>query len=64
MSFQRFIDEVLRGLDFCFRYIDNLPIASATWKDHLEQVCTIFEWLADLWSYDQPKKVGFCGGFV
>ena len=28
--FQRFIDEVFRGLDFCFGYIDDILIASTT----------------------------------
>ena len=27
-TFQRFIDEVLRGLDFCYSYIDDIRIAS------------------------------------
>lgn len=40
-TFQRFIEEVLRGLPFCFAYIDDLLIASpdeATHKLHLQQV--------------------------
>ena len=37
-SFQRFIDEVLRGLDFCFGYIDDLLIASATREEHIQHV--------------------------
>ena len=40
-TFQRFIDEVLRGLPFCFAYIDDLLIASpdeASHRQHLEQV--------------------------
>lgn len=40
-TFQRFIDEVLRGLPFVFVYIDDLLIASpdeATHRIHLEQV--------------------------
>lgn len=42
-TFQRFIDEVLRGLPFCFAYIDDLLIASqdeATHRQHLQQVFT------------------------
>ena len=45
-SFQRFIDEVLRGLDFCFGYIDDLLIASATRSDHIQHVRLVFERLA------------------
>lgn len=40
-TFQRFIDEVLRGLPFCFAYIDDLLIASpdeATHRHHLHEV--------------------------
>ena len=40
-TFQRFIDEVLRGLPFVFAYIDDLLIASpdeATHRTHLKEV--------------------------
>lgn len=40
-SFQRFMDTVLRGLDFCFCYLDDILIASQTeseHKEHLKQV--------------------------
>ena len=40
-TFQRFIDEVLRGLPFVFAYIDDLLIASpdeSTHKQHLQEV--------------------------
>ena len=42
-TFQRFIDEVLRGLPFCFAYIDDLLVAShdeASHRQHLHQVFT------------------------
>ena len=42
-TFQRFIDEVTRGLEFCFSYIDDLLIASPdeeTHRQHLQQVFT------------------------
>jgi hypothetical protein len=42
-TFQRFIDEVLRGLDFCYRYIDDLPIASATPEEHLHHLRLVLE---------------------
>lgn len=31
-SFQRFIDEVLRGLDFCFCYIDDILVAKVLYR--------------------------------
>lgn len=42
-TFQRFMDEVLRRLPFCFTYIDELLIASSdaeTHQQHLQQVFT------------------------
>ena len=37
-TFQRFMDQVLRGLHFCFVYIDDVLIASTSDKQHLRQV--------------------------
>ncbi len=45
-SFQRFIDKVLRGLVFCFRYIDDLLIASTTRSDHIHHVRQVLERIA------------------
>lgn len=42
-TFQRFIDEVLRGLDFCYSYIDDVLIASSSEEEHLVHLRTIFE---------------------
>lgn len=42
-TFQRFMDEVLRGLQFCFTYVDDILVASpddAAHRQHLEQVFT------------------------
>jgi len=42
-TFQRFMDEVLRGLTHCYAYIDDILIASETEEDHerhLEQLFT------------------------
>lgn len=41
-TFQRFIDEVLLGLDFCFSYIDDVIVASDSEEEHLEHLRTIF----------------------
>jgi hypothetical protein len=27
-TFQRFVDDILRGLDFCFSYLDDVPVFS------------------------------------
>lgn len=42
-TFQRFIDEVLRGLDYCYAYIDDILIASASEAEHEEHLRVVFE---------------------
>ena len=37
-TFQRFIDEVLCDLHFCYSYIDDVLIACRDVNDHLRQV--------------------------
>ena len=44
-TFQRFIDEVLHGLDFCFGYIDDILIASRTPEEHLQHLRAVLECL-------------------
>ncbi|GBN91912.1 Transposon Ty3-I Gag-Pol polyprotein [Araneus ventricosus] len=44
-AFQRFINEILRGLDYCFPYLDYILIASENQvehKRHLEEIFTRF----------------------
>jgi hypothetical protein len=33
-QFQRFMDEVLRGLDFCFAYLDDILVFSRSFEEH------------------------------
>lgn len=42
-TFQRFMDEVLRGLDFCFPFIDDVLIASANDSEHKAHLRAVFE---------------------
>ena len=37
-TFQRFIDQVVRGLPFCYAYIDDLLIASSTPDEHKQHL--------------------------
>jgi hypothetical protein len=37
-SFQRFMDEVLVGLDFAFCYLDDILIASSSEDEHLQHL--------------------------
>lgn len=45
-TFQRFIDEVLKGLDFCFGYVDDILVFSRTEDEHLEHLGTVFKRLS------------------
>ena len=42
-TFQRLIDEVLRGLPFAFAYIDDVLIASCDIKEHQDYLLQVFE---------------------
>ena len=46
-TFQRFMEEVLHGLHFCYSYIDDLLIASTTPEEHLEHLRLVLEHLAE-----------------
>ncbi|UYV77679.1 hypothetical protein LAZ67_15001900 [Cordylochernes scorpioides] len=46
-TFQRFMDEVTKGLDFVFVYIDDVLIASKNKNDHIQHLHTIFKRLSD-----------------
>lgn len=41
-SFQRFINQVISGLDFCFAYIDDVLIASEDLDSHLKHLEQVF----------------------
>lgn len=42
-TFQRFMDEIFRDLDFCFVYIDDILVASESADQHLEHLRMVFE---------------------
>jgi hypothetical protein len=41
--FQRFIDGVLRDLDFCYAYIDDVLVASTSEDEHGQHLRTLFQ---------------------
>ena len=46
-TFQRFIDQVLRGLPFVYGYIDDLLIASSSEEEHLHHLRLVLQRLHD-----------------
>lgn len=46
-TFQRFMNTVLQGLDFCYCYIDDILVASQSAEEHLHHLRLIFERLND-----------------
>jgi hypothetical protein len=43
--FQRFIDDILRGLDFCFAYLDDILVFSRSLEEHERHLWTLFDQL-------------------
>ena len=46
-TFQRFIDEVTRGLSFCYTYIDDVLVYSRTQEEHRQHLRILFRRLTD-----------------
>lgn len=58
-TFQRFIDEVLRGLPFVYAYLDDLLIASSSAEEHLQHLRQLFQRLDDYGLVINPTKCQF-----
>ncbi|KFD67383.1 hypothetical protein M514_20419, partial [Trichuris suis] len=58
-TFQRFMDEVTRGLDFCFVYLDDILVASKTTREHDAHLETLFRRLARYGVKLNPDKCVF-----
>ena len=58
-SFQRFMDQVLRGLPFAYAYIDDVLIASSSPEEHLKHLRTVLERLATHSIIINPNKCLF-----
>ncbi|GFY53090.1 transposon Ty3-G Gag-Pol polyprotein [Trichonephila inaurata madagascariensis] len=46
-TFMRFLHSVLRGLDFCFSYMDDILIASKDETQHISHLKQVFQRLHD-----------------
>ena len=58
-SFQRFLDQVLRGLPFIYGYIDDLLIASKSLAEHKQHLRLVVQRLVDHGLVIQPGKCVF-----
>jgi hypothetical protein len=55
-TFQRFIDEVLRDLDFCYAYIDNVLVAYSSEDEHEQHLSTLFQRFSEYGVLLHPAK--------
>ena len=55
-TFQRFMDQVLRGLHFCFVYIDDVLIASTSEEEHKHHLRQVFQCLSEYGILINPSK--------
>ena len=55
-TFQRFMDQVLRGLPFAYDYINDILVTSATEKEHLEHLREVCRCLDANGIVTNPKK--------
>ncbi|KFD65158.1 hypothetical protein M514_11382 [Trichuris suis] len=58
-TFQRFIDEVTRGLDFCYAYLDDILVASQSEEEHDAHLTQLFQRLNDYGVRLNPDKCMF-----
>ena len=58
-TFQRFVDEMLRGLEFCYSYIDDILIASEDEEQHYGHLQQLFERLQEYGIVVSPAKCLF-----
>lgn len=58
-TFQRFIDDVCRDLDFVFVYLDDILVASSSLDEHLQHLRALFQRLSDHGLVINPAKCEF-----
>ena len=58
-TFQRFIDQVLRDLHFCYAYIDDILVASSTPEEHQNHLIAMFERFKEFGVIINPSKCEF-----
>lgn len=63
-TFQRMINQVIRGLDGVQAYLDDLVITSDTWQDHLVKLGSLFQRLSEAGLVINLKKSDFAHATV
>lgn len=58
-TFQRYIDSVIRGLDFCYAYLDDILVASPDMETHKADLACLFRRLAEYGVVVNPDKCVF-----
>jgi hypothetical protein len=58
-SFQRLMDEVCRGLDFVFVYLDGIVVFSSTRVEHRHHLCQLFKRLQEYGLVINPAKCDY-----
>ena len=58
-TFQRFIDEVLHGLNFSYAYIEDVLVASTSAEEHIRHLRIIFQRFHDYGIVINPSKSAF-----
>lgn len=58
-TFQRFLDCVLRGLSFCYAFLDDVIVASESKEEHEEHLRQIFQRFKDYGVRINPSKCVF-----
>jgi hypothetical protein len=58
-TFQRFMDEVLRGLDFCFAYLDDILLFSRSLEEHERHLRSLVGRLQTFGIIINPRKCVF-----
>ena len=59
-TFQRFMDEVVRDLDFVYNYIDDILVASASPEERVTHLHLVFERFQKYQVRINPGKCVFC----
>ena len=57
--FQRFMDQVLRDLNYAYAYIDDVLIASSSHDEHVTHLHTVLRWFSDHGIVTNPSKCEF-----